>query len=290
MDASLQLLRRTCRAGVPPLPSSELRLALELLADDSSDNAALCEQLESADRLRFAILIGANSAPFGGHHPSGTVAQAVAMLGRRKCAAWLWFFALSELISRYGELPLRARRRLWKHSILTGMIVHRLFEATRQPTGGEGFAAGMAHDLGHLLMASPAMRLNVVWHEEHEALAERAPSVAPERDHCRLGSALLEYWNAPAELAASALHHHEPSLAPAEHAALAAAVRMADLVAEYLDLDRPAQPLHLPTSIRWRELAQIQPWNAIPYLDQTIVELLPEAILSAEHLCSLLSD
>jgi HD-like signal output (HDOD) protein len=272
------------------LPSPELRLALELLADESSDNSALCAELEASDRLRFAILIAANSAPFGGFHSTGIVSQAVAMLGRRKCAAWLWFFALSELIARYGDLPLRARRRLWKHSLLTGVIVHRLLEATKQPTGGEGFAAGMAHDVGHLLMASPALRLNVVWHEEHEALAEQSPSVAPDRDHCRLGNALLEFWHAPDEISAAALHHHEPALAPPKHASLVAAVRMADLVAEYLDVDRPAEPLHLPMSVRWRELAQIEPWNTFPQLDETIVELLPEALLSAEHLGSLLSD
>lgn len=290
MDAPLQLLRRTCRAGAPPLPPPEIRLALELLDDENSDNAAICEQLESSDRLRFAVLVGANVAPFSGSHSAGTVSQAVALLGRRKCASWLWFFALSELICRYGELPLRARRRLWKHSILTGMTSWRLLEATHQQSRGDGFTAGMAHDIGHLMMISPALRLNVVWHEEHEALVEQNPSTVPERDHCRLGGALLTYWNAPEEVVAAAMHHHDPGAAPPECMALVAAVRMADLLAEHLDLDRPAQPLHLPSSLRWREIVQIEPWNTYANLDQTVLELLPEALLSAEHLSNLLSE
>lgn len=290
MDSSLELLRRTCRSGVPPLPCSAIRGALALLNDENSSQHEICDQIEAVDRLRFALLVGANVAPLAGNHSAKTIAQAVSLLGRRKCASWLWFFAISELICRYGDLPHRARRRLWKHSILTGVASHRLLEATHQQSRGDGLVAGMAHDVGHLLMASPALRLNIVWHEEHDALTERIPSPAPERDHCRLGNALLGYWGVPAEVAATALHHHDPGAAPAQSASLVAAVRLADLVTEYVDLDHPAQPLHLPASLRWREIVQIEPWNTFSNLDRTMVELLPEALLSAEHLGNLLSE
>ncbi len=266
-----------------------MRLALELAADDRSNDDALIEQLDSNPRLRFGVLTGANLPMIGGRRPSRTMRQAVANLGRRRCLSLLWLVALSDFLQSWPHSHERARQKLWRHSLLTGVLAQELLAAAGQIGPGEALAAGVAHDIGHVLLSGPGARLGIVWHEEHDLLVERKDvSPAPERDHCRLGASLLTFWEAPPEMVACALHHHEPSAAPDLHVPLIVGVRLADLLAEHLDLDRPVRPLRLEASPAWQELAAIDPWKNVPHLHVVAIERLPEAVLAAEHLANLL--
>jgi HD-like signal output (HDOD) protein len=289
-DADLELLRGVCRQGIPPLPPAAVRLALELAADENSSDDALIEQFESDPRLRFGLLAGANLTMFSRGRPIKTVPQAVRQLGRRKCLSLVWLLTLSDFLRSWPNLHEAARHKLWRHSLLTGVLAQQLLLAAGLGALGDGLAAGVAHDVGHLLLVSPGARLGVVWHEEHDQLVERAVSPAPERDHCRLGASLLMFWDAPPAMVASALHHHDPSAAEAVHAPLVVAVRLADLLAEHIDLDRPVGPLRLETSPAWQELAEFEPWRKVAYLHHLAIERLPESLLVAEHLANLLGE
>jgi HD-like signal output (HDOD) protein len=284
------LLRDICRRGAPLLPSSSTRLALELARDESLNDDVLVEHLESDPRLRYGLLIGANASLFEVKRSTKTVRQALGQLGRNRCQSVLWLLALSDFLRVSGQMPERARLRLWKHSLLTAVVAHRLLSAARIDHAPEGLSAGMAHDLGHLLLASPAARLGIVWHEEHEQLAERGNWPPPELDHCRLGAALLELWDAPAALVSAARDHHQPALAPEGVRPIVSGVRLADILAEYIERERTDRALFLESSERWTELASMGPWACVPGLHQTAVELLPEALLTAEHLANLLGS
>jgi HD-like signal output (HDOD) protein len=286
--ADLELLRGVCRRGIPPLPAAAFRLALELAGDEASNNDLLVEQLESDPRLRFGMLAGANLAMFGGGRPVKTIRQAVAQLGRRKCLSLLWLVALSDFLRAWPDLHETARQRLWRHSLLTGVLAHQLLHAAGLGALGDALAGGMAHDIGHLLLVSPGARLGVVWHEEHDQLVESSVSPAPERDHCRLGASLLALWEAPSDLVATALHHHDPSAAEAAQVPLVVGVRLADLLAEHINLDRPARPLRLEVEPAWQQLAAVEPWNKVVDLQHLAVERLIESLLIAEHLANLL--
>jgi HD-like signal output (HDOD) protein len=266
-----------------------MRLALDLAADERSNDDLLIEQLESDPRISFGILAGANLHLMGGGRPVKTVRQAVAHLGRRRCLSLLWLVALSDFLRSWPHLHERARQRLWRHSLLTAVLAHELHSAAGVSTAGDALAAGMAHDIGHLLLSGPGARLGIVWHEEHERIVEQRPhSPAPERDHCRLGASLLAFWEAPPEMTACALYHHDPQAAGTGHLPLVAGVRLADLLAEHLDLDRPVRPLRLEASPAWQEMAAVEPWGKVPHLHLAALERLPEAVLAAEHLANLL--
>jgi len=286
----LELLKDLCRRGIPPLPPPALRLVLELAADETSSNDALIEELEAEPRARFGLLAGANLTMFCGIRSIKTVRQAVGQLGRRKCLSILWLLAISDLVRSWPHSHPRTRDKLWRHLLLTGVLTEELLSTAGWQLVGDGLAAGMAHDVGHLLMVSPGARLGVVWHEEHDLLVERAVSPAPERDHCRLGASLLAFWDAPAAAIASALYHHDPSAAEATHVPLVAAVRMADLLAEHVDLDRPVRPLRLEDSPAWQELAVVEPWGRVSHLHHLAIERLPESLMIAEHLANLLGE
>lgn len=285
----LELLRGACRRGIPPLPSPAMRRALDLAGDERSNDDALIEQLESDPRLRLGFLAGANLPMLGGPRPAKTMRQVVANLGRRKCLSLLWLMALSDFLRSWPHLHERARQKLWRHSLLTGVLAQELHASAGLIAQGDALAAGMAHDVGHLLLSGPGARLGIVWHEEQELIVERRDlSPAPERDHCRLGASLMAFWEAPPEMVAGALHHHEPSAAPAMHVPLIVGVRLADLLAEHLDLDRPVRPLRLESSPAWQELAAVEPWAGISRLHLVAIERLPDALLTAEHLANLL--
>jgi len=286
--SDLALLRAVCRAGNPPLPPAAMRLALELAGDDDSSNDLLIEHIESEARLRFGLVAGANLAIFCGASPIKTVGRAVQQLGRRKCRSLLWLLALSDMIRSWPQLHERARQRLWRHSLLTGVLTQQLLIAAGLRLPGDGLSAGMAHDIGHVLLVSPAARLGIVWHEEHDRLAERDVSPAPQYDHCRLGASLLAFWDAPGELVASALHHHDPAGAEPADRPLMIAVRLADLLAEHIDLEKPVRPLRLDAAPAWERLTALEPWNRVPNLHHLAVEQLAESLLVAEHLANLL--
>jgi HD-like signal output (HDOD) protein len=290
MNGERDLLRAVCQRGAPLLPSSSTRLAFDLVRDESLKDDVLVEHLESDPRLSYGVLIGANAPLFGGKRPVKTVRQALGHLGRKKCQSVLWLLSLSDFMRSWQPLPERGRLRLWKHSLLTAVVAHTLLQARGFGGGGEGLAAGMAHDAGHLLLESPAARLGIVWHEEHDELVQRDVRPCPQRDHCRLGAALLNLWEAPEELVAAAEHHHAPAAAPDSLRPIVTAVRLADLLAEHIDRERRQRPLHLESDPAWRELAALEPWSAVPQLHHRTIELLPESLLMAEHLANLLGD
>ncbi len=264
-----------------------MRIAIELAGDSDSTDDRLIEQLESDPRLRFGILAGANVPLFCGRQPVNTVRQAIAQLGRRNCLSLLWLLTLSDFQQAWPDLHEGARQKLWRHSLLTGVLAHDLLHTAGFNRFGDGLSAGMAHDIGHLLLVSPGARLGVVWHEEHDQFVERHISPEPQLDHCRLGASLLAFWEAPAAMIASALHHHDPAAADERHRPLVVAVRLADLLAEHIDLDRPVRPLNLETTSAWQELAAMEPWHTVQHLQHLAIERLPESLLMSEHLANM---
>ena len=286
----LELLRRVSDRGEPPLPDWSLRCAIELASDDQTTHETLVHQLESDAHLSLGFLCLAN-LPLRSRPPiTRAIPMTVQQLGRRKSCEVLWSLAVSDIVQQSASrLPPRACDRLWRHMLLTGVLTQNLVASVRDFTPADAFAAGMAHDLGHILLSSPAPRLGVVWHTEHDELPERTPAPEPERDHCKLGACLLEFWGAPPALIAAARTHHAPETAPVELIPLIAGVRLADLVTETLDADRPDGPVTLTSLPAWSEIAAIGPWNTVPDLDRLVIELLPQAIMDAEHLANLLA-
>ena len=286
-SADYDLLRSVCRRGIPPVPSPALRTCLAEVDNDSLSTDQMADLLASESWLEFGVLSLANLPLFSGPRKIKTLRQAVVQIGRVRLSGLLWTLALSQTLQQHTERHPRVRDRLWRHSILTGVLTQHLLNEAELEEPGVGMSAGMAHDIGHLLMASPAPQLGVVWHEEHDRLVERRPSPAPEYDHCRLGASLLRFWDAPEALIAAALHHHDPARAEGELIPLVTGVRLADLLAEHLHVQH-APRLLLEDSPAWNELQQLPPWNAVSDLPLVAVSSLPEALIVTEHLTNLL--
>lgn len=273
--------------GNVPVPPQTAQLTLSLLADETTSHELLVEQVEHDARSRYAVMLAASMGQLPGRPAVKNVNQAVSWLGRARCHSFLWMVLIGDQIQTWPCVSPRTRNRLFRHSLLTASLTHLLMAAT-SPTPW-ALAAGMAHDVGHLLVAAAGTRLDVVWHEEHGTHAPRADSTNAECNHVLLGHELLRFWDAPAALRAAAAFHHQAAMAPPDFRGLVASVRLADLAAEFAESQRPQPASRLFLCEEWLQATSVPPWSTIPAVQTILVDQLPEALVRSEQLANQLA-
>jgi HD-like signal output (HDOD) protein len=232
-------------------------------------------------------MLAANLGQLPGRPAVKNINQAVGWLGRARCQSFLWMVLLGDQIQNWHAASPRTRNRLFRHSLLTASLAQLLMAATDLTPWA--LPSGMAHDVGHLLIAAPGARLEVTWHEEYDTPPAQAAAAAPNCNHALLGQELLRFWNAPAPLLATAAFHHQPALAPPEWRGLVAAVRLADLACEFADSNRPVQATRLFHCKEWLQAADVPPWNTVAAVPALLVNHLPEALVRSEQLANQLA-
>jgi hypothetical protein len=163
--------------------------------------------------------------------------------------------------------------------VLTGLIARQIQAAAGIDTADDPLVAGVAHNLGSLLVALATPRLTLVGGEEF---------AAPVPDAGHLGGLLLEIWNAPPAAIACARHWRDPTEAVSEYRALLALVRLAERLARFLESENPPAPLHVETLPEWQQLAALVPPNAMAGLANVIIQQLPGALVAANRLVTAL--
>jgi len=321
LSVDLDLLRGLHRRGIPPAPSTAIRQALALAGDESASNDLLIEHIEVSPQLRLGFMAGANLPMFCDGRPIRTVHQGVSVLGRRKALSLFWLLALADFLQSAKRRAIGmdwqfgALSRLWRHSLLTGVLAWQLVRAAGCDFQEDALTAGLGHDIGHLLLVhaeprfaiaseeeepvlnrlhehdnSPILELNTKYQTQNTKVLEHDMTSAPDRLHCRLGASLLEFWNAPASLVSCALQHHDPQSVVIDQRPLIIGVRLADLLAEHLELDRPTPALRLEAAPVWQRLAATDPWNQVADLHRLALEQLPDALVTANHLARVLGE
>lgn len=277
------LLSRLCAGREPPVPVAEVAELLDAAANDTLSHADLVDVISQSPALRLSMLILANGPVWGRFSPARTVDEAVRSLGRRGCAQAATWLAVTDLCGRASAMSARGRDRLWRHLMLTGWLSRELANGVCEIPYGDPLVAGMVHDVGHVLLTSPAARLGVVWHDEHEAVIDRMDDVQLDLDHTRVGASLLDLWGAPAELVSSALHHHAPQGAIPYFQPLIATVRLADLVAEKVESSEFAQGWSLREEHGVESLVRMAGADDIIAVEAVCITALPEAILQVDR-------
>ena len=281
------LLQRVCGHDVPALSSQTLKLALEVAGEGNDDAEFLAETLEEDPRLARRSLILANFF-LGPDEPANRLRAALALLGAHASREHLWMLAISETLQGHAGAQTPAREHLWRHSLLTGLLADRLSAHWGFENSGPLLTAGMAHDVGHLILHHPAAESSPDRFEEYGApVPGDGP---PEQDHSVLGSHLLRWWHAPPAVVETALHHHGPHAAGIEFQPSVALVQIADLLAEYVDA--PQQPVMLPVldSATSRIINEHCGLSTLPDVHHLAAELLPQVVYDAERLQALLES
>lgn len=280
------LLQRVCGHNIPKHSSQTLKLALEVVSEKSADAEFLAVTVGEDPRLARRSLILANFF-LGDDGPANRLSVALSQLGTLASQEILWILAISETLQHHSSAQSTAGEHLWRHSLLTGLLADRLAGFWGQDHPGV-LLAGMAHDVGHLLLHQPDSESSP---DRFEHYGVRVPGDGPaEQDHSVLGSHLLCWWNAPPAVVETALHHHGPQAADFAYQRTVAFVQIADLLAEYVDA--PRQPVMLPelssATLRIMNAHCEQPM--LPDVQHLAAEVLPQVVYDAERLQSLLKE
>lgn len=208
--------------------------------DPDLDADSVRRILERDPALAVQVLKLANSAAYGRAGRVADLGRAIALLGRREIAD-LALIAAST--SGFSELENRLLRHVdfWVHSVSCGRLARDLAPAAGAAPD-EAFAAGLLHDVGHLVLfglCGPEMAelLDEALDEDVELHVVEARRFG--FDHAAFGQAVLQAWNMPPALCeAVGLHHGTASGVPG----LARVVALANRAASCVEADMSPPP------------------------------------------------
>ena len=225
--------------GIQSLPTPPLVFfQINRVINDPHSSAYDVSSIVSEDPgIAAGILRLANSAYYGLPQPVSSIRQAIIILGTDALRSLVLSvslmdtFATSPLEREYQDL-------IWRHSLATASAA-RLFFCTRFTAGlirgcEEGFAAGLLHDIGKMILAChlPAERARVRSSPDYGTIEDRL--VEQETigvTHQELGACLAERWELPVILRVAIKHHHDLQVTNPEHRLLARVIHVADYLA-----------------------------------------------------------
>lgn len=212
------------------------------LATDLSATAAEIERVISVDPGFCARLLKlANSAYFGLPRKVSSIREAVVLLGGRTIRNLALTVSCYNVFIGKTDADSLLRRELWRHSVLCATCTRSLASFGSGCPKGEGFVAGLLHDIGKSI-ALTSMRSEALAAVE---LQRREQITSPEAevramgfDHTQIGARLATKWNLPDILVHAIEHHHSAgALEPSPARALAASVALADSIVHMLGSD-----------------------------------------------------
>lgn len=229
--ALVERLERSLAGGqleLPSLPEVALKIRRALAEEDVSVGE-IARLLGTDPALAARTLRVANSAMFyRGSRPITSLSGAVSQLGQKMVRNIALSFAAQQVLIGYGNRPLRDLvGGVWRHSVHAAVVAHMLARVRTKLNADEAFLAGLLHEVGKLYIFMRAK-------DDVETLASDAgfESVLAAW-HPRVGRAVIEAWELPADLAAAVGEHESCSLDAPEPPTMTAVVAVANYLVEH---------------------------------------------------------
>jgi HD-like signal output (HDOD) protein len=209
--------------------------------------------------LSAKLLQLVNSAYFGSGQKTSSIEHAVSLLGTERLryiglTASVFSAVLSDPFPQLTVHDLQAK------SSRSAMITRALLAG--QPSRDAAFAAGLLHDVGHIVLITGMTEGYRPVVERWLAADEDITSIENELigvTHAEVGACLLGLWGLPTSIVEIVRHHHDPGSAPEALRMATAAVHVADALCHgddrFLDLaslERAGAIAKLP---QWRQIA-----------------------------------
>jgi len=196
--------------SLPTLPVVTTQL-LECLDNPDAPAAALASLISTDQALATRLLRLANSAYYGFPRRIGTINLAVVVLGFDTVRDLSLSLLITDSFFRpASEMPLDIDAA-WRHSMAAAIASRMLLRSSGANVPGEGFVAGLVHDVGKLFLARyfPAEYSRVVGLARDEGMhLLTAESQVFGLTHGIVGGWLLDEWNLPVWLVDSTRDHH----------------------------------------------------------------------------------
>ena len=189
----------TC--DLPPLPAVALR-AMRLARDPDAKADDLARVVSTDAAIAARVLRIARSAIYARRQAPRTLRDAIMTVGFHALRKIL-VAASARSIYRADDAVAGA---LWEHALATALVADELSRAAGEAAGGEGFIAGLLHDVGRLVfhLADPAAYAALGHADEHHE--QEVFGVT----HAAVGGCLAEQWGLEDDVVEAILFHHTP--------------------------------------------------------------------------------
>lgn len=224
-------------SSLPVLGEARRRI-VDLAARPASTAGELADVIESDAGLAIAVMQAANNGN-GPRGRTGGVPDAIETLSSDRVAAIASRMDTYDLLATPGSAGERFER-FRRHGVAVRMAAERVADLARLPARDELAVAALVHDVGRLVLGELYGHEFGMPVEPDEGPEERLKRERRELgiDHALVGAVLIRRWGLPAPIASAVERHHS-----SEADGLAAAVRLADLVAHQAAGDRIAPDL-----------------------------------------------
>lgn len=237
MTKKIRLDKVVSKIGDLPAIPGVVTEVMNLTSDPNASVSELSGLIERDPVLTTKLLKISNSAYYGMRQVVGTLKLALVILGAREVRSIVVGIAVLDTFRDEETEMLLGQHGLWQHSLLVAGIAKKLGTHLDLSLQGEGFIAGLIHDIGKLVLWK---HLGAEYRELFErAQREAVPLHQLEQDvlgfnHADAAAALAEAWNLPETLSfAIGAHHTNNDRVQEEGPApkLAALVRLANMAA-----------------------------------------------------------
>jgi HD-like signal output (HDOD) protein len=183
------------------------------LANDNVSFSRLGAIIENDTVLAGIILRVVNSPLYGHRATINSVAHALSILGLPKTRNLVLGLGITKRWATAKVPKSWSTRQFNLHSLACGVMADQIALANPVPYPEGAFAAGLLHDIGHLLMAVSVPQET----DELFALAHMNGKPFDELEteflgisHVELSAWILEKWNLPAPIRKAVADHHLP--------------------------------------------------------------------------------
>jgi putative nucleotidyltransferase with HDIG domain len=205
---------------------------VQLVKNPKTSAADITRVISTDPALTAKVLKLVNSAYYGFPREIKTLTSAIMILGFNDVKNLALSATVFEIFREDDEAVEFSRKKLWEHSVAVAVTARMLANIQKYREPEEVFIAGLLHDIGKLI-------IDHLWHDSFLAIlkvinsGEKMMRSAEQEimgvTHSEIGAVLCEHWNLPPALCKAVLHHHNPSLAPAEIFPITAFIHAADV-------------------------------------------------------------
>lgn len=199
---------------IPPLPST-LNELMGMLRNEMASAGQIAAVIERDSVLSGSVIRCVNSAYYGLPSRVSSIRHAVTLLGFKTVRNLALAFSMRRMMAQS-----QTTRALYisysRHALGTAIFSQFLASFTRSHDPETGFAAGLFHDVGKLLILTtvPAAVPVISKRWKEGADWEEAEREALHITHSELSAIVLEAWNLPEETRNAVRYHHDPPSCP----------------------------------------------------------------------------
>lgn len=274
--------------NIPTLPQAATK-ALAIVNDPSCSVKDFCKVIENDPALATSLLKLVNSSFYATDRRISNLQAAVTRLGTRETQNLILAVSVRSVFRWMPREQQEERMRLWRHSALTAVLCRQINAKLGLGYKGEEFSAGLAHDLGRIMLAvgypDVFSKLAEKKFIDEDALLEEEMRLL-RFTHPELGAWLTSYWNLPSDLTETIRFHHRPEEA-GDHRVLASIVNLAEQMANYNEAHHSIEGIDLSSKPGWTVLRT--QWPAIDELDpeKFVATVFADAAPEAEQMALL---